>query len=283
MTSTNSTIDHHPLSPSETPSKARGGRRPNTSDADLTATRPLTSYFTLKHQSEERAAELAGNSAHSYSHSTFRPGNGGTRIPDIMASAPSLAHRRKVSVSRFDPDQTIKRAPSSLIAPPNMKGSRLSWGSNATSTSRRSTSPPHLIAPSLHPVAATADYTRFMSSEAAERVLMRPWHTSTDDEIQEAIANAAESSKPDTASRNPYHSPLRVLSEALENLNRRCIELDSVRKRLKDREIERRQKADELLGELTASDQEVARRILKVVFDEDADGDEPEFQNSYNV
>ncbi|TFY69130.1 hypothetical protein EVG20_g3280 [Dentipellis fragilis] len=109
--------------------------------------------------------------------------------------------------------------------------------------------------------------------EATARILATRWHECSDEAIQETIASLSASDSPAVAAGHPYHAALRVLSSATHNLTRIRMELEEARRALVEREVARRQRAEELMKELMPSELEVARRVIQSLFtDDDEDG-----------
>ncbi|KAA1467227.1 TBC-domain-containing protein [Dentipellis sp. KUC8613] len=112
-----------------------------------------------------------------------------------------------------------------------------------------------------------------LSPEATARILATRWHECSDEAIQETIAALSASDSPAVAAGHPYHAALRVLSSATHNLTRIRMELEEARRILVEKEVARRQRAEELMKELMPSELEVARRVIQSLFtDDDEDG-----------
>lgn len=103
----------------------------------------------------------------------------------------------------------------------------------------------------------------------SNQILATKWHTYSDEAIQATISKLSATDSPADASSHPYHTTLRVLSSAVCNLSRVRVELEEARKTLQDKEIAKRKRANELLKELKPSEQEVARRVVQLLFTDD--------------
>lgn len=112
-----------------------------------------------------------------------------------------------------------------------------------------------------------------LSPEATAQILATRWHDYSDEAIQSSISGFSISSSPAYASAHPYHTALRVLSSAYQNLTRVRRRLEEERKLLREKEDARRQRADELMKELQPSEQDVARRVLQSLFTDDDEGE----------
>jgi hypothetical protein len=88
----------------------------------------------------------------------------------------------------------------------------------------------------------------------------------SDEAIQTTIANLNPSGSPADVVVHPYHTALRVLSLAVHNLSRVRLELEETRRVLREKESERKRKAEDLLKEMALSDLDVARRVIQSLF-----------------
>jgi hypothetical protein len=125
----------------------------------------------------------------------------------------------------------------------------------------------------LHPniflTAESSDTEEFDPAVKAQ-VLETKWHDYSDEAIQEAISSFTTTQSPAEASSHPYHSTLRVLSQALHNLSQARLELEQGRLALQEKEKARRARAEAYMNELQlVSEREIARRVIHTVFTDD--------------
>ncbi|CAK5280556.1 unnamed protein product [Mycena citricolor] len=108
-------------------------------------------------------------------------------------------------------------------------------------------------------------------------VLNTKWDQCSDAEIQAVISSlgATQSPAEATSHPHPYHSALRVLSQAFQKLSDERVQLEEDRKVLKEREETRRRRAEVLLEGLSIdSEREIARRVIQTMFADEIEGDE---------
>ncbi|KAF8193339.1 GTPase activating rab protein [Pholiota molesta] len=108
-----------------------------------------------------------------------------------------------------------------------------------------------------------------VDSAVSSQVLATKWHTYSDEAIQVAISKLGASDTPADGSSLPYHTALRVLSSAVSNLSRVRLELEEARRVLKEKEVAKQKRAEELLKELIPSEQDVAKRVIQSLFTND--------------
>lgn len=225
-------VDSHPLSPEQTPPRSRRTRdsRP--------ATATSTNYFTLKAQLEQDQPS-----------SSKRDG-----------SARALEKRRAVDI----PSPGTGAGLASLTA--------TQWD---TLTVTRA--PPLFVVGSPHDhdrvyphVVVTADVEGGETESAlSNQVLATKWHTYSDEAIQATISKLSASDTPADGASHPYHTALRVLSSAVHNLSRVRLELEEARRALREKELARKARAQELLNELVPSEQDIAKRVIQSLFTDD--------------
>ena len=223
------TVDSHPLSPEEIPSK---GRRNRATPVQTSNTKPTTAgnYFTLKAQLEQ---DLQGTpnwdgSVRGYGKSEKRKSVGG--------SSTSLSAMWDRAAPLFVVGSPQERS----LGQPN----------------------PELI------VTGESDLEG-VAPAIASQVLATKWHTYSDEAIQTTISNLSASESPTDTPNHPYHTILRTLSSAVHNLSRVRLELEDGRKVLYEKELARRKRADELLKEFEPSEQIIARRLIQSLFTDD--------------
>ena len=98
------------------------------------------------------------------------------------------------------------------------------------------------------------------------QVLTAKWHDYSDEAIQTTISNLGASDSPANVHGHPYHTALRTLSSALHNLSWVRVELEEERRVLKDKEGAWHERADALLKEHLPSEQDIARRMVQLIF-----------------
>ena len=144
--------------------------------------------------------------------------------------------------------------------------------------SKYTRSPPLFIVGSSHDPSFSPSPPEVLVSEDAHlegvppsissQVLATMWHMYSDEAIQTTIANQNPSESPADVVVHPYHTALRVLSYSVHNLSRVRVELEETRKLLREKELERKRKADLLLKEVPPSDQDAVRRVVQALFSE---------------
>ncbi|CAA7267521.1 unnamed protein product [Cyclocybe aegerita] len=237
-------VHSHPLLPEELPSRGRRSRaQPSSSDVRPAST---ANYFTLKAQLEQDASDS----------------------PNWDGSVRGYG-------------KTEKRGPIEVNRTPSSSLSAL-WDRQPTTTSK---TPPLFIVGSAHDRSVTQGNPEVLITGDSElegvpsavsgQILATKWHTYSDEAIQTAISKVGPSESPADAPNHPYHTALRVLSSAVQNLSRARLELEEARKALQEKEVVRRKRADELLKELRPSEQEIAKRVVQSLFTDD---DETEHQ-----
>jgi hypothetical protein len=111
-----------------------------------------------------------------------------------------------------------------------------------------------------------------LPTSATSRILSNPWHDYSDEAIQSAISAISVAESPASISSHPYHTSLRVLSSAVHNLTKIRREMEESLRVIQEKERARRQRAEELMKELQASDRDIARRVMQSLFTDDDEG-----------
>jgi DUF438 domain-containing protein len=111
-----------------------------------------------------------------------------------------------------------------------------------------------------------------LPTSAASRILSHPWHDYSDEAVQSAISAISVAESPAFVSGHPYHTSLRVLSSAVHNLTKIRREMEESLRVIQEKERARRQRAEELMKELQASDRDIARRVMQSLFTDDDEG-----------
>jgi hypothetical protein len=129
--------------------------------------------------------------------------------------------------------------------------------------------------PSPHPnifLTESSDAEQFPCDPSVKaQILDTKWHECSDEAIQSAISGLSGAAQsPAEISGPPYHSALRVLSQALHNLAQARMELELGRKVLQEKEAARRTRAEAIMNELQlVSEREIARRVIQSIFTDD--------------
>ncbi|EJD49827.1 TBC-domain-containing protein [Auricularia subglabra TFB-10046 SS5] len=245
--------DSHPLAPEDpgvrTPRHLRGTRTPRDSDS---RPRPQTNYFASKPAS-----------------SASTPGE-----LSSPSSSTSL-HQRRVtanwdgSVRGYGKRANGHLAEPSLVQRPGLPVFTV-LRSNALTSNPNSASPTPPGSPPLPPTLIFSDPVSLQQ----EAILSTKWHALPgDDDIDAALAELP--SQPESAGPVTYHTPLRVLSQALDKLSRARLELEKDRQKLLARDKRRREMATSLLRELPDRDRAVAQRLIDACFNDDLDTPQP--------
>lgn len=249
-------VHSHPLLAEENLSRGRRSR----GNQDLDGARPTTNYFTLKAQLEADNTSDPGNwdgSVRGYSKAEKR-----------MSIESNSGRKPSSSSLAIMWDRPTR--PMFIVGSPN---SNDSMSIHATSSRRNPDST----------ITDASDLDEFTSGTTAQ-VLATKWHDYSDEAIQSAIARLGVSESPADVSTHPYHTALRVLSSALNNLSRVRLELEESRSALQEKEVARRRRADELMKELQPSEQDIARRVIQSIFtDDDEEDHQVQRQQSYIV
>ncbi|KAJ7239392.1 rab-GTPase-TBC domain-containing protein [Mycena haematopus] len=231
-------VHEHPLLHEDVPSSRTRKSRGN-QDSD---SRPASNYFTLKAQLEQNNAEPGWDGSV----------RGYTKQRD---SAPSSVHKPKPKASSGSLsvlwDRDARPAPLFIVGGGDSAGS-----------------------PSLHPtvfLTESSDAEDFECDPTVKaQILDTKWHECSDDAIQSAISGLGVAQSPADISGHPYHSALRVLSQALHNLAQARMELELGRKALQEKEAARRTRAEALMDELhLVSEREIAQRVIQSIFTDD--------------
>ncbi|KAJ3753419.1 GTPase activating rab protein [Lentinula raphanica] len=231
-------VDSHPLSPEEIPSSSRSRRSRHNINHTVAENTLATNYFTLK-------AQLEGHDDGNWDGSVRKLGKSDKRKSlDNESSRPN-----RLSLTSFFTDE----GPSSSVTVPA----------------------PLIIVGSDDQQFPTDDTTNVglqgmgIDPAITSRVLTTKWHEYSDEAIQTAISGISVSESPAEVSSHPYHSALRVLSAALQDLSRARLELEQSRKALLEKEDSRRTRAEEFARELkTEKERETARHIMKRIFED---------------
>lgn len=240
LTAATPTHLNHPLSTEPTPgsSKTRRSRGRKSSDASRTA----SAYFTLKSQPQDDDATLINGATWDGSVRGF-----GSRNADRLRG-----RNRDEPVASLWDRSASRQAPVIVVEQPE--------SSHSSYTAKH----PHKSIPfRLHKECLNLD------KDATSEVLTTGWHRQSDQAIQSTISKLDFHDSSSDAACHPYHAALRILSSALSNMRKAYKALEDDRALLQEKEAARKERADQLLRELTASERDVAKRILQSLFPDD--------------
>jgi hypothetical protein len=236
-------VRSHPLSNDVTPTRGRRTR----ANHDPESVRPSSNYFTLKAQLDQ---ENEFNSGTSTRDGSVR-GKSGQSLATDKASSQMSASSSSLAVMWDRPD---RQPPVFIVGPPTEHMSR-----------------------SPRPNYSESVFLDQDGEEPSPQILGTKWHEYSDEAIQTAISNISVSESPSNASGNPYHTALRVLSSALQNLSKIRTELEESRRLLLEKQSNRRANAEQLVANWQPTERDVARRVIQSIF-ADEDVVEPERQ-----
>ncbi|KAI5119453.1 hypothetical protein M0805_008390 [Coniferiporia weirii] len=95
------------------------------------------------------------------------------------------------------------------------------------------------------------------------QVLDTKWHELSDEQIKDNISRFGASGSSSDASIQSYHSTIRVISAAFEDVSTERNELDKIRVLLEGRDNSRRVRAEQVVNTLPLAKRETGRRILE--------------------
>src|SRR5258706_11146996 len=258
----------HPLSPDE-PSTSPKNSRVRTSLQTNDTSRPVTSYFTLKMQSEERANQFAfppsahpetttgplnaGSNSAVTSDSTIKPI--ATRIIHVNKSAIQPPTRASIP-SVFKPRHSV-----TVTQPPST--TRIGRVPTKPSTPEAVTPPDTPPVLPTRPT-ITVQEPHYLRMDATQRVLETKWHTITDDDIQTTISDISVLGSPSEHPQNPYHAALRVLSGALEEAKHFRAAWENEQRR----QAEKREKVKEGMQEMSEVEIAAVKRTLQIFYED---------------
>ncbi|TFK21482.1 TBC-domain-containing protein [Coprinopsis marcescibilis] len=228
-------VHSHPLSAEELPSRIRRSRGSQGPPSD---TRPTTNYFALKAQLEQD------------------PGHNGSPS-NWDGSVRGYGKTDKKVVGR------------ELLASPSL------WGSPPTTSplfqehtgKRNNIIPPKIdISPAAEFTATSEFNPEDLGNSVVDQITATKWHEYSDDVIRSKVSTIVDT---ENDRSEPYHTTIRALSSAYHNLCRAHVELEETRRLIKEKELARRKRADNLLQELHPSEKDVARRVIQSIFTDD--------------
>lgn len=238
-------VDSHPLSPADTPLTTRNARHRATLGSESQPARPVTSYFALKSQYDERTA------------ASISPG-------DITPNATVKPNPRR---PRFNPFGSSFKAPSSSPerrnitepVPPRMSMTNGREASNSYPEARSKT-------PGMTP-RAQSPVTTFqpLPEPAAAIALSTPWHGMTDDEMEDAITKINHTLPNPEPHQQIYRSTLRLVSSQLEHLDSLKAQLELNKKK----EAIRKRKIASMMEILPPSEVATLRTVMNILSQEE--------------
>ncbi|KAF9007375.1 rab-GTPase-TBC domain-containing protein [Cyathus striatus] len=249
-------VHSHPLSPQDAPSSRRRNR--GSTSGSTSDTKPVSNYFTLK-------AKLEQDNAESNWDGSVR-GYGGKERRRSMDGKSAAGSVTGAGTGRGSPNPLTvlwdrpppSRTPLFVGSPQSYQGYQ---GYLDVPRPSGRTSPGFVRTNEFDPDEIGPGTTGM--------ILATKWHEYSDEALQSAIANVSKPESPSQAGNHPYHTTIRVLSSALENLTRVRRELEESRMLLLEREASRRARAEELLKELPSSEVDTARRVIQSIFTDD--------------
>jgi small G protein signaling modulator 3 len=247
----------HPLSVEETSTKRRRSRAAD--DPDLQPA--VSNYFALKAQLE-RDHEV----------------NSGTHSWDG-----SVRGQRKAEKQKPMDATSVRKTPSSSSMAVLLDNSTASDPPPLFVVGSSTDSTPWSPRPRKLVVTVTDAETEELGHGSTPLVLATKWHEYSDEAIQSTISNISASKSPSDIPGNPYHTALRVLSSALNNLSKARAELEESRRVLQEKESTRRTKAEKFMRNLQPSDQDIARRVIESIFTDDETEHQVQKQRSFLV
>jgi hypothetical protein len=237
-------VHSHPLSADDLPSRGRRTRPASRQDsgdpppADGANTRTPNNYFTFKERLDSKAQTGSGNGRANWDGSVRGYGK-----------ADRARTTRDTSSTRQPLPTTWDRPPTFVVG---SSKDRVPAGS----------------------MARTAELVAIdgLPTDVASRILSNPWHDYSDEAIQSAISAISIAESPASVAGHPYHTSLRVLSSAVDNLTKIRREMEESLRVIQEKERARRRRAEELMKELQASDRDIARRVMQSLFTDDDEG-----------
>ncbi|KAF8574944.1 TBC-domain-containing protein [Ramaria rubella] len=291
LTNSSIPVDSHPLSPDELPSSGKPPRRRTRGRGDKSPAnpRPATSYFSL-----QKPVPQVEESSNDYAHSTYSSSHSQRTTADWDGSVRGLSKRSKSSrqslKDRRGDDSTLASTRASTLSlvwdRPSVPLFIVSSSNPAGSGDTTLTTPPGT--PHQRPIftltprgsGSTSHTLHDLPARAASHVLSTPFHTLGDPEIQNVISDLSVLSEEDHVSvAHPYHSALRVLSEAVEKLNRARIELEEGRRKLLEKQSKVREAVVSCLDTDPEHEYGLRASVLALLNDHQSDGSDSEMED----
>ncbi|KAG8904656.1 hypothetical protein FRB99_001376 [Tulasnella sp. 403] len=264
---------------------------------------PVTSYFALKLQSEERAAaystinagpsvssELATVAPSPVKRRPHKNAANGTPPPSRMpisnifgpmtldpSDKPSSSEPQTRARTHHRPSFSLSIPPSHLegITPVNVTTPPRTAVSNLNAFPTPTAGPSR---PSTVPSSASGiDSVSNIPPAVYSQILSTKWHTQSDNELQATVAElssslAIQSPAEEPVMSHPYHSTIRVLSATVESLNDKYMGLEN-RWRQREESIDRRREVAErrIKAIHPPLRDDVVKNVLDAVFSDDPD------------
>lgn len=110
----------------------------------------------------------------------------------------------------------------------------------------------------------TLQEPHYLRVDATQRVLETKWHTITDDDIQTTISDISVLGSPSEHPQHPYHSALRVLSNALEEAKH----FRAAWEKEQRRQAEKRKKVKEEMQDMSEVEIAAVKRTLQILYED---------------
>ncbi|KAG8810714.1 hypothetical protein FRC17_002817 [Serendipita sp. 399] len=250
-------VDSHPLSPDELVTTNRNARQRPPRGADSETTRPITSYFTLKTQSDERAASslhhaTASEADVSSSNATVKP------IPrrsktNLFPSLSTNSETSKATQSNGLSHRPVNSTPSAVIE-------RSSYFKETGSGNKTPG-----MTPRARPVALTSESIS-PSEEVSSLVLSTKWHVISEDEMYTTMVQLTKVAGVTQSPEYTYGVALRLLSRERDRLSKAQHEYE----RHKQIEAEKKRQIESLIKTASPSETPILQSVLDILSKEDA-------------
>ncbi|KAG8825586.1 hypothetical protein FRC18_010247 [Serendipita sp. 400] len=253
-------VDSHPLSPDDLVAPTRNARQRPPKAADSETPRPITSYFTLKTQSDERAASSLHHATASeadvgLSNATVKP------VPKRSKTNPfssiSMTSDRSNQVSNALSDVPSHRPANSTSKVVVERASQLrdSVPSSGTPVMTPRARPKALALESISP-----------SEEVSKLVLSTKWHLITEDEIYTTMAQLTKVAGVTQSPEHTYGVALQLLSKERDQLTKVQQEYE----RHKHIEAEKKKQIQNLIKTASSSETTALQAVMDILSKEDA-------------
>ncbi|KAF8532315.1 rab-GTPase-TBC domain-containing protein [Gautieria morchelliformis] len=234
-------VNSHPLSPDELPASGKPPRRRTRGrdEKPPNSPRPVTSYFSPRKPVAQEDVSSNGNEHDSnQARRTTADWDGSVR------GFAKRKHRSRAPLKNtsrgLDSASTSTRASTlSLVWDRPSVPLFIVGSSKSAAVSESLTTPPGtpverpILTLSSPGTDASTSTLHDLPARAASQVLSTPFHSLSDTDIQNAISDLSVISEEDHVNvAHPYHSALRVLSDAVDKLTRARIELEEGRRKL---------------------------------------------------
>jgi len=248
-------VDSHPLSTPEAPSTSRNGRQRTLRSPEAEPSRPATTYFTLKSQSDERAAAyLSSDTGGAITpNATVKPN---PRRPPVNPFGSSFRATSK------SPERRSIAEPTARISVANGRDDRIPYAT---------ASPPHKKTPGVTPRAQSpalkVKHPSILPEPAAALAMSTKWHNLTDMEMDNIITQISEAMPTPESHQHIYRSTLRLLSGQLESLDSSKAQLELQ----KTNDAIRKRKIASMMEVLPPSEVTTLRTVLSILSQEHFD------------